>query len=428
MMRPKHVLALAAAALVGSCGGASYQMAEPQAYDGEPAGWAGGGEEQEAMATAETERAARMAQAAEERPRDLPMAPQAAAMPARKMAAWGAPGKASPAPVSQQMPSYGPSPKAKQVEVEKPTLEKAMVVYMGYLKLRVQRRLEAIDAVTKLTESRGGYIDSLGRTVIVVRIPATDFDAVLAEFARIGEVLDRRVSALDVSQQYTDLEARRAVANEARTRLLALLATVKDAEERLRIVEEVKRLSEVIESIDSKLSTLRNLASYFTITVELVPVVREGTASAHVSPFAWVRELKPHLQTIADGKDEIALTLPEAFVLFDAADEYRAQAADTSMIRAGRVDNEPRGDNLFWIKALGYEMDGRDEEQVEAGDAGRLKWLAFRNKDLRPRYYVVAVHAAGEDLYVVEAFFPNEEAWKRHRAAVVAALATFAVK
>jgi hypothetical protein len=315
-----------------------------------------------------------------------------------------------------------PDAGAKPLEPEEP-----MVVYTGYLKLRVKRLLEAVDEVTRITEEQGGYIESLTRQVIVVRVPAKDFDAVIEIFAKVGELLEHRIKALDVTEQFTDLGARLAVAREARARLIKLLEKVEDVEERLRILQEIKRLSEWIESIESTLSTLQNLVDYFTITIELEPILDEAATWVHRSPFGWVRNLSPHLMSIEDGKDEFEIALPADFVLFEKDDVYRAQAADTTVIRGGVVDNEPAGNNSFWSDAVHHEMEGRGEELVEEGEAGSMYYRLYRSDDIQPRLYLVAVRVHEDDLYVIEVFYPSEEAHKAHHEDVVKALATFKV-
>lgn len=300
-----------------------------------------------------------------------------------------------------------------------------MVAYTGFLELRVRRLLEAVDEITRITEGEGGYIESLTRDVVVVRIPASDFDAVMDRFAALGDVLSRRVRALDVSQQFTDLGARLLVAREARARLLELLEQTEDVEERLQILQEIKRLTEQLEMLQSRLGALRSLVDYFTITIELRPILDSSEKSVHRSAFEWVRSLRAHRMTIDDGKDEIAIELPKGFVFFDDDDAFRAQAADTTVIRAGRVENEPAGDGKFWSDAIHFEMDGRDEELLASGTAGPLHYRLYRSKDLRPRDYLIAVAPYGEDLYVVEVYYPGEKAFEAHHEAVLKALATF---
>lgn len=309
---------------------------------------------------------------------------------------------------------------ADQADVELP-----LVVYTGFLQLRVRRLLETIDAITSATEARNGYIESMTRDAVVVRIPAQDFDGVMAEFAELGELLERRVQAQDVTEQFTDVGARLAVAKEARGRLMALLAQVKDVEERLRILSEVKRLTEQIESMESTLATLQNLVDFFTITIELVPLVETDRSTTYTSPFEWVRELSAHRATLTEGKAEFSMKPPPAFVLFDEDDAFHAQAADTAELRVAVRDNEPRGDAAFWSRAVHHEMIARGEKSVEQGTSGKVTFELYVNDDIKPRYYLVAVATRVEDLFVIEAFFPNEASLQKHKLAVVQSLSSF---
>ncbi|MBU0550152.1 DUF4349 domain-containing protein [Myxococcota bacterium] len=303
-----------------------------------------------------------------------------------------------------------------------------MVVYTGQLNLRVRRPLETMDQITLWVEAKKGYIQSLTDQVIVVRVPSNEFEASIKHFATLGEVLDRQIQALDVSGKYTDISARLAVSRQARDRLLVLLEQTKDVNERLRVLQEIKRLSEQIESMESILQTLKKLADFSTITVALTPMVVNTQARFHRSPFPWVRQLEAHRVTLKEGKGKVALDLPKGFVTFEKEDYYRAQAADTTLIRVGAVANEPLGDARFWADAVRYEMNGRDEEHLKDGTAAGLAWHLFRSKTLRPRYYLIGVQAQGEQLFVLEVFFPDEAAWEKHGAAVTSALNSFKVK
>jgi len=448
----RRALALTLAVWLPACGaGSAYHAAPSSGYhesESEGAGWQGGNSDQRLATIAAEDQAsaprshapppaayAQTADSPQARPESAPASrPQSDSGGAVRVSSSGR----SKAPVARSEPSVpmkasggkassfpGRAEPAGQVR----DVEKApVIVYLGYLKLRVKRQLEAVDAITKLTQAAGGYIQSLSQQVMVVRIPAADFEGVMARFAAVGEVLDRGVKAIDVSRQVTDLDARLAVAVEARARLLELLRTVANVDERLQILEEVKRLTEQIEIAESTLATLRNLANYFTITIELQPVVAETAHTTHRSPFPWIQGLQAHLVTLSKGKDDVAITLPKGFVWFEDDDVWRAQAADTSMLRAGKVDNEPRGDAKFWAAAVQHEMDGRDEELVESARIGGLELRVYRNKDLRPRYWFVAVQAVDDELYVVEAFLPNEAAWQLHREPLRQALASFRVK
>ena len=308
------------------------------------------------------------------------------------------------------------------------TSDEPMVIYSGYLQLRVKRLLDAVDQITKMVEERGGYIDSLTQTAVTVRIPGKGFEEAMAALAAVGELLDRWVRAEDVTEQFTDLKGRLKVAEEARERLLKLLAKVQNVNERLRILHEIKRLSELIDTIDSRLAAIRNLVDYFTITIDLVPVLAVERVDTGLSPFGWIRGLKAHVQTLYENDGKIFMTLPKGFVLFDEEDSYRAQAADTSVIRAAVVQNDPVGDNRYWADAVDFEMTTRQEKIVDSGEAGKVTFRVYENDDVLPRFYLVGLLVQLDKVYVVEVFYPNKEAYERHHAAVLGALETVEVK
>jgi hypothetical protein len=299
-----------------------------------------------------------------------------------------------------------------------------MVVYTAHMRLRVKRLLEAMEAITSLAQEQGGYLESMSEELAIVRVPAKDFDETMQRFASLGTLLWKRVEAQDVTAAYTDLQRRADVARWARERLLALLEKERDVNQRLRILAEVKRQTELIEGIEAQLKTYRNLVDYFTLFIELEPVLAPTGDIEHRSPFPWIRQLRAHAPTIPRGGTKFSMELPKGFVLFENEKGYTARAADTTVLRAGRVDNDPLGDGEFWGKALDFEMEGRDEEILERGAVGAWVYRVYRDKELQPRYYLVAVWTKSQDLWVLEVFFPTEAAWQAHGALVKQALAT----
>jgi hypothetical protein len=320
-----------------------------------------------------------------------------------------------------------PGKPAQLTEPDAKGMTARQVVYLGFLRLRVRRLLDAIDELTTRVEAAGGYVESLSKTVMIVRVPGGDFDAAMNRLAEVGDVLHRQVKALDVTEQFLDIEGRLAVARETRDRLLKLLETAQNTDERLRILEEIKRLTEQIESMSSRLATLQNLVDYYTITIELEPVTAENRAIVHRSAFPWIRALAAHYETL-DATDDAAIPVPPGFVLIESADGWQARAADTSVLRISQVDNEPRADAAWWAAAIRHELEGRDEEIAAAGHAGGLAWMIAREKDIEPRGWLVAVATHGEDAFVIEGFFPDPAALDRHRAAVLTALDGFRVE
>ena len=417
----KTLSSLTIAIIMNACGGTSYQ--NPQPEYAEPMS-----DEMtiEGAPSAEYEEVGNFMAAQEAD--DFEMAKRKPEAP-RPEGKFPAGGPVSPSKTTDNPPDeISVDGESSDITERKATQTEPLVVYSGYLKLRVKRLLIAVDEISQIAKEYKGFIESLTQRVIVVRIPADDFEQVMKTFAQVGTLLERRVQALDVTAQYKDLTMRLVVAKDARERLLRLLKDVADLSERLRILDEVKRLSEQIESTESTLNALRDLVDFFTITIELEPMLANSAADVRRSPFEWIRGLAPHTTTLYDGKKEITMAMPDDYVLFDKSDVWLAQAADSSLIRAGRVPNEPVGDNRFWSEAIHFEMGGRDEQLVDQGKTKRLAYRLYQSPDVEPRFYLVAVSVFAENLYVLEAFFPNQEAFELHRQDVLKAVESFKVK
>ncbi len=315
--------------------------------------------------------------------------------------------------------SVSTAPLTNEVKVEHAD---PMVIYTGYLQLRVRRIIEAQDQITAFVNKRGGYIEALTGSVVIVRIPGKKFEEAMKELSALGDLLDKWVQAEDVTEQFTDLRARLDVALQARERLTLLLKKTPNTTERLRILNEIKRLSELIDTIDASLAAIKNLTDFFTITIELVPVLEVDNIDRGLSPFPWVRGLKPHLQTIDSSrkdKKSFLIKLPKGFVLFDKEDAFKAQSADTSIIRASVVENEPSGNNEFWSNAIDFEMASRQENLVDKGKQGSFVYRLYENRDINPRFYLIAVHTSDLKIYVVEAFFPNVDSKNLHYPSII---------
>lgn len=333
-----------------------------------------------------------------------------------------------PGPQSGTPSPSGGKPAEPGAEPTKPDKQAArMVVYRGDVQLRVRRQLEAMEQLGKLAKDLGGFVQAQSGNVIILRVPVAVFSSALQRVGEAGEILHSSYSAEDIGDRVAELSTRLQVVQEARARLLELLARAKDPDERLALLEEIKRLTEQVETLQATLETLGKLAAFSTITVTLQPILTGGGSSGPRSYFGWVRELVPQRATLDGDKDDLRLPMPKGFVQFSKDDALRAQAADTSILRGGRVRNEPEGTARFWADAIAFEMDGRDEEKVDQYRAGPLEVQVFRNKDAQPRWYVVGVAVAGKHVYVVEAFLPTEAAWKEHGDAIRAALAKLEV-
>ena len=164
--------------------------------------------------------------------------------------------------------------------------DETKVVYTGSLQLVVEDVDAAIVTASGLVRGAGGYVAASERTsdgdnpvaTITYRIPAERWDGVLEQLRDLGrKVAGERTSAIEVTGQLVDLEAR--IRNLRATE--AALQTILSRAERIADVLEVQReLTTVrgeIEQLDAQRASLEDQASYGTLAVtygvELVAVV-----------------------------------------------------------------------------------------------------------------------------------------------------------
>jgi hypothetical protein len=215
--------------------------------------------------------------------------------PAPSMAA------STPAPAQPPAPPSDPSAPAggpATAEPEEPDEGEAadegpMLIYEAALVLATNEASERIDEVGRLTHEMGGFLVRQDDRSIVVRVPAGRFREALAAFEALGDVLDRSVSALDVSEQVRDTRVRLQNAINLRDRLLELLERAHTVPESLIIERELERLNETIELLRGALESLEERIAYSTITVELRPIEErlEVPRELFRLPFQWLEEL-----------------------------------------------------------------------------------------------------------------------------------------
>ena len=167
-----------------------------------------------------------------------------------------------------------------------------MLVYNARLVVAVPDVEPAMRNAEKLAGDLGGYVQKVEKQAITLRVPAARFREAVDKFAAYGAVLDRNIDALDVTEEYTDLELRLTNARAMRKRLEELLAKAKDVKETLEIEKELNRIREEIERLEGKITYLVRQVKFSTIVVQWVPIERTMTRGRRPAlPFVWLHEL-----------------------------------------------------------------------------------------------------------------------------------------
>jgi hypothetical protein len=102
---------------------------------------------------------------------------------------------------------------------------------------------------------------------LVVRVPASAFDAFLVALARVGEIKSRRILATDATTEHKDIEILVANLEAAQSRYREILQRATDPGQILAIERELERVRTDLERIKGRLDYLRDRVAYATIAV-----------------------------------------------------------------------------------------------------------------------------------------------------------------
>jgi len=185
---------------------------------------------------------------------------------------------------------------------EEPARDPALVIYTAHLALAVYRVEDSLAAAERLAKDHGGFVARKQDREIVVRVPRARFAQALSGVEKVGDVLHRDVTALDVTEEHVNLEIRIRNARAMQARLTELLAraSVKDS---LEIEKELSRVTGELELLEGKLKVLRDRVAYSTITVSFQERAPESAMRSPRLPFPWLGAIGlPHLLSLEEEK------------------------------------------------------------------------------------------------------------------------------
>jgi hypothetical protein len=336
----------------------------------------------------------------------------------RQMAAGPETPVPPPAAVSPSAPSE-PSPDA---QPQTPATGR-MVYYNGTARLRVAKVDETHRQLQALAAKSGGLVESQYARAITLRVPVARFQEVYDQILLLGDVLDKRISASDITDHYTATALRLQTSRTTRDRLIELLALAEDDRDKLFLIREIQRLTEEIDRLEGNSRSLESMASLSRITVQLVPrakVTWRGSGE-DATELAWIRALSPFRMDVAREHRKLPLAAPGGMVDLQEPGHWVAESADGARVWSASLPNEPRGTVEFWLSALETRL--ADEfSAAEIGTVGGGKTLRLVSRDDAPYVWVVGVRVVGNRLHLIEQFYPSLAHEARYREAVHAML------
>lgn len=298
-----------------------------------------------------------------------------------------------------------------------------MVFYNGFARLRVTRVEKGVADMTTLAERFGGTVERVSGRSVTIRVPVAKFREAFAEVLGLGDVIDKSITAEDVTDAFTAVDLRLNTARATRDRLVELLAKAEDEREKLELVRQIQRVTEEIDVMEAQLRTLGDLAARSRISVELVP--REALAyqgpQSDAAEMGWIRALSPFRADLPVKTKKLVLGVPEGMVGLDIKRAYVAESPDGARIWSHRIANRPLGESAFWLDAVAERL-AKDFASADRSTAGGFQVLSLVDRGDDPYTWVIAVRVVGDKLDVVQAFFPGPAEKARYDAAVRAVL------
>lgn len=179
------------------------------------------------------------------------------------------------------------------------------IVRNGDMSLVVTSVIDARDQIVSLAGRFDGFVVSSfvsgekeqTRGSITIRVPDDMFEQALTELRKLAvRVESESTNSRDVTEEYTDLQARLKNAEATENQYVALLSQAKNVEETLKIYEALSQVRREIEQIKGQMQYLERTSSMSLISVQLKP---QGTGAELVTPgWSVVEVLKSAVRAL----------------------------------------------------------------------------------------------------------------------------------
>jgi len=298
-----------------------------------------------------------------------------------------------------------------------------IIHYDGSLKLLVASPRDSIEKIIEITNREKGYVESISANQIVLQIPASHFRTVFKELSMLGEVLDKSITASDITEAYQSTKLRLKIANTTRKRLIQLLEIAKGEEEKLSLLKQIQDVTAQIEYLQASFAALKTQKDYSRITLSFTPRTSLGNLSGpkNIAAFYWISQLSPFERTVALGGEPLSFSVPKGMVEIDTDQYWLSESGDKSVFWASKRTSELQANTKFWLDALSLSLKGKFKS-LESIQLGRYKILRLTSYDNEPHIYYVGIRVDKTELKIIEIYFPSAAQEKEYKANIFASI------
>jgi len=191
-------------------------------------------------------------------------------------------GSAVPAPAMTQAPSYVGSAGVPVIDTK--------IIKTASLNLEVKDIPGSIEMLKTIVTEKGGYLsstnmqkgyDSRLSATVTIRVPAAQFDTVLAGAKALGTVKSVSTQGQDVTEEYVDLTAQKTSYQNQLAQYNEIMKKSVKVEDILNVQEHIDRVQTELNRLEGRLKYLDSRIDLSTITVNLQEPEPVGGDTGH---------------------------------------------------------------------------------------------------------------------------------------------------
>lgn len=170
------------------------------------------------------------------------------------------------------------------------------ITYDLTLTLEVATINDSVTRITQEVQQLGGYIaesqqsgtDSHSSAQMTVKIPAAKLNGLQASLSAWGKVLDQRMVANDITNQYYDSQVRLQTLEAEEKRYLEILNQAKTVDDVLKVEKALDNIRQQIEQLKGQLKLWNNQVDYSTLNLQLVTLQSPNVSIINPwQPISW---------------------------------------------------------------------------------------------------------------------------------------------
>jgi len=168
--------------------------------------------------------------------------------------------------------------------------DQRMIVRTADVYLVVNNVTDVRDRIASLAENLTGFVVSSSvrgegqgtMGSISIRVPDEQFDSTRVVLRKLAiRVQSESTNAQDVTEQYTDIQARLKNAQATENQYVSILSQAKTVDDTLKVYNALSQVRQQIEQLQGQIQYLERTSSMSLINVQLIP---EGTTAQLVTP------------------------------------------------------------------------------------------------------------------------------------------------